>query len=56
MNYFKIIHKQTDTVMCYGCTEESIDYLCEIFGDEYTAVAITKEEYEFEIGKVGEQE
>lgn len=49
MAYFKIIHKETDQLMCYGKTaEKHINGVCDIFGDEYKAVAVTKEEYERE--------
>ena len=49
MNYYKIIHKETGTLMCYATSEpgDNVDDICEILGrNEHIAVAITKEEYE----------
>ncbi len=49
MTYYKIIHKETDTLMCYvTCgSGDGGDDICELMGrNEYVAVAITKEEFE----------
>ena len=56
MNYYKIIHKETDTLMCcVTCADEGADDICELLGsNEYIAVEITKEEFERETE--GEQE
>ena len=55
MNYYKIIHKETGTLMCYASCESggNVDDIREILGrNEHIAVAITKEEYERETGDV----
>ena len=60
MKYFKIIHKGTGTVMCYGSHDDEqtidevlgdvMDTIREVYGeDQYGAEYITKEEYDLEI-------
>ena len=49
MEYFKIIHTESGELMCYGNTSEgSINHVCDVFGEEYHAVTVSKEEYERE--------
>ena len=51
MKYFKIIHKETGEVMCYGNTTGPVtEDLCGIFGDEYTTEECTVDEYLQETG------
>lgn len=51
MKYYKIIHKETGTLMCYvsGNSDDSANDICEILGlNDYTFEEINKEEYERE--------
>lgn len=46
MKYYKILHKDTGTPMCYVEAEDTADDVCAILGSEYSAEEISKEEYE----------
>ena len=48
MKYYQIIHKSSGIVMCYVSTDGDITDICDIFGDEYCAEDVTKEEFERE--------
>lgn len=51
MNYYKIIHKETDTLMCYvTCESGNADDVCKMLGSGYISVEITKEEHDRENG------
>ena len=51
MKYFKIIHEPTETIMCYVASKDNADDICVLFGEDYIAVEITKEEYERATGE-----
>ena len=53
MRYYKIVHKDTNTLMlCVECEpNDNADDLLDILGSEYIAVEITKEEYGVEAGE-----
>ena len=46
MKHYKILHKDTETVMLYVESESAPDDVCAILGSEYGAEEISKEEYE----------
>ena len=58
MRYFKIIHKETGTLMCYEtCPDEDEAMACGIFGaDKYEAVEMSREVFEQETRERGMEE
>lgn len=58
MRYYKIIHKETGTLMCYETApDEQEALLCGIFKpDKYEAVEMSREEFDCEIRERGMEE